>query len=163
MMYISGLHWKYISHATNCDSFRFPSARIMTVEGTFTVWCASPSCLFRSMCDDRPISVQRISGISVWQSCPFLVVLFVCLFGGVGFCCVTNLEEMTLTRLSSGCIRQPLTCLQKEESSLKLNVGYINGRNRKLLAFYTTLPPRLRESVPVFLSWPLAIFLRTVH
>lgn len=48
-------------------------------------------------------------------------------FGGVGFWCVTSSEEMTVTRSSSGCIRQLLICLQNEESSLKLNAGYING------------------------------------
>lgn len=51
----------------------------------------------------------------------------------------------------------------REESFLKLNVGYIDGRNRKLLASYTTLLPWLKESVPIFWSWVGVIFLRTLH
>lgn len=52
---------KYISHATNCNSVHFPSARIRTMVGMVTMWCDSPTALV----NDCPTSVQR-TGISLW-------------------------------------------------------------------------------------------------
>ena len=108
---------KYISCATNCDSVHFPSTGIRTVEGTVTMWRESPSALFHSVLDDCPISVQR-TGISLWPSLPFFVVVV-----GV-FLCVSNLAEMTVIRLSPGHIRQLLICLLMDLSACLQNAAF---------------------------------------